>query len=146
MKIHYKKSDIFIPEWNGNKKLPKEEQIKFHHRFLTTEERKSFVYWEDYTEGQMTILSSLAVADKMTEKEQENALAKDDRRFVQDAKGIALAVVEKIENFSLVSEDNKETKITDIKTFYKGIDAYTNLRAELEQYCLGLSARADSKN
>jgi len=146
MKIHYKKSDTFIPEWNDNKKLPKEEQIKFHHRFLTTEERKKYIYWEDYTEGQMTILSALAVAEKLSQAEQESALSKDDRRYVQDSKGIALAIITKVENLSLVGEDGKETKIADIATFYKGIDAYTNLRAELENYCLSVSARADTKN
>lgn len=146
MKIHYKKSDTFIPEWNDNKKLPAEEQIKFHHTFLTTEQRKKFVYWEDYTEGQMTVLSALVAADKLSQDEQIKALEKDDRRFVQDATGIAKTIITKIENLILVDESGKEQEIKDITTFYKAIDAYSTLRAELENYCLNVSARADSKN
>jgi len=146
MKIHYKKSDTFIPEWDDNKKLPPDEQIKFHHTFLTTEQRKRFVYWEDYTEGQMTVLSALAAAENLSQDEQVKALEKDDRRFVQDAVGIAKTIVTKIENLVLVAEDGKEQEIKDVTTFYKAIDAYPALRAELENYCLNVSARADSKN
>ena len=147
MKIHYKKSDIFIPEWNDNKKLPPDEQIKFHHRFLTVEERKKYVYWDDYTEGQMTVLSALAAAEKMSIDEQVSALEKDDRKFVQDGKGIAKAIITKIEGLILVDEETKkEEKIDTIAKFYSALDAFPGLNFELEKYCLGASARADSKN
>lgn len=146
MKIHYKKSDIFVPYWNDNKKEKPENQIKFHHRFLTVEERKRFVYWEDYTEGQITVISVLAAADKLSVDDQIKALEKDDRKFVQNGMGIAKMIVTKIENLVLVDESGKEEKIDTIEKFYAAIDAFPGLRFELERYCLGVSAKADSKN
>lgn len=146
MKIHYKKSDIFVPEWNDNKKLPEGDQIKFHHKFLTTVERKTFIYWKDRTEGQMAALSVIADIENMTQEEQYKVLERDDRALVQNAEGIARAIVTKIENLEMEDEEGKVQKIDTIAKFYNAPDAYPALRAELEALCLRLSARADSKN
>ena len=146
MKIHYKKSDIFIPEWNDNKKLPEGEQIKVHHRFLTTLERKTFVYWKDRTEGQMAALSAIANIDDMTQEDQYKILERDDRALIQNSEGIARAIVTKIENLEMEDETGKVHKIETIDQFYKAPDAYPALRAEIEAKCLSMSARADSKN
>lgn len=146
MKIHYKKSDTFIPEWNDNKLLPEEEQVKFHHTFLSTEQRKKFVYWKNYTEGQMAVLSVLANTEKLSEDDSIKALERDDREYVQDAAGIAKTITTKIDNLTMIDENENEHKIDTIEKFYKAPDAFSALRAEYEQYCLTLSARADSKN
>lgn len=41
MKIKVKKSDVFIPAWNGN--AEDESPIKVHYRFLTASERDDFI-------------------------------------------------------------------------------------------------------
>lgn len=41
MKVVISKSGVFIPEWNNNKKLKKEEQVKVFFDYLTTEQRNS---------------------------------------------------------------------------------------------------------
>lgn len=146
MKIYYKQDEIFIPDWNGNKKEKPEDQIKFHHRFLTTEERRQFVYWEDYTEGQMTVLNAMAAAEKMSVDEQIKALERDNRKFVQDSVGIAKAITTKIENLVMVDDKGKEHLIDTIDKFYKAPDAFPALRAEYEMHCLNTSAKADTKN
>ena len=145
MKIHYKKNDIFIPEWNENKKLPDAEQIKFHHRFLTTAERKEFIYMEPHTQGKVAILTNM-YKDDMTEDEQVDLLTKNDRKIIQDGEGIAKTITTKIEGLSMVDENSKEFKIDTIEKFYKTPDAFPVLAAEYSQYCLGLTARADTKN
>lgn len=146
MKINYKKSDIFIPEWEGNKDLPDNEQIKFHHRFLTTEERMRFVYWEPYTQGQIATLMVYSNVEGMTEDEAEKAVAKANRRYVQNSAGIAKVITTKIENLIMIDETGHEFVIDTIDKFYKCIDAFAALRAEYEQYCLNLSAKVETKN
>ena len=146
MKIYYRKDDIFVPTWEKNNELPEDEQIKFHHRYLSTAERKKYVHWEDYTEGQLTVLTALSGAEKLSQNEQVDLLAKDTRKFVQDAEGIVRAVTTKIEGIDMVDPDGNVHKIDTIEKFYKAPDAFAPLRAEYEAYCLTLSARGDSKN
>jgi hypothetical protein len=146
MKIYYRKDDIFIPTWEKNNELPQDDQIKFHHRYLSTAERKKFIYWENYTEGQMLTFSTMNNADKMTQEEQVDALSKNTRRFIQDAEGIARAVTTKIDGLEMVDPAGNVHKIDTIDKFYKAPDAFAALRAEYEAYCLTLSARGDSKN
>jgi hypothetical protein len=145
MKIYYRKDDIFIPTWEKNNELPYDDQIKFHHRYLSTAERKKYVYWEDYTEGQVLAFTTMNNAT-MTQDEQVEALAKDTRRFVQDAEGIARTVTTKIEGLEMVDPAGNVHKIDTIAKFYNAPDAFSALRAEYEAYCLTLSARGDSKN
>jgi len=146
MKIYYRKDDIFIPKWEKNNELPDGEQIKFHHRYLSTAERKKYVHLEDYTEGQLYALTRMPDDRPMTQDEQMDALSKDSRRFVQDAEGIARAVTTKIEGLEMVDPAGNVHKIDTIDKFYKAPDAFATLRAEYEAYCLMLSARGDSKN
>lgn len=145
MKIHYKKNDIFIPEWNDNKKLPEGEQIKFHHRFLTTLERKQFIYVEEHTQGSVAKFAS-GYSEDMTEDEQVALLDKTDRKITQDGAGIARCVVTKIENLEMEDEAGKILKIDTIEKFYNAPDIFPALRAEVEGMCVLMSARADTKN
>ena len=141
MVINVKKEDIFIPAWNGNRELPDAEQIKFYHRFLTTAERDKYLYWKNYTEGQVAALLSASNADDI-----DDFIARDDREYVQNRQGMARAIVTKIENLSLHYGDGSEEVVGTIEAFYKAPDAFAELRAELEAYVLTLSARVDSKN
>lgn len=47
MKIKVKKTDTFIPEWNGNRE--EKDPIKIVHRFLTAGERDDYVGIEPVT-------------------------------------------------------------------------------------------------
>ncbi len=145
MKIHYKKSDVFIPESYDNKKQPAGDQVKFYHRFLTTAERKEFIYLEPHTQGKVAILTNM-YKENMSEDEQVDLLEHNDRRIVQDGEGIAMAITTKIENLVMVDESDKEQKIDTIEKFYAAPDAFPLFAAEYKQYCLGLTARADTKN
>ena len=146
MQIHYKKSDIFIPEWNDNKKQPAGEQIKFHHTFISAGERDEFIYFEPFTEGKMQILYSMSKPE-MTDEDGEKVLEKNDRKFIQDKQGIAKRVTTKIENLEMVDDENKKVhKIDTIEKFYDAPDAFPGLKGEYEAYCIELTARADTKN
>jgi len=127
MRINVKRDSIWTPDWEKNKKLPEKEQIRFHHRYLTTDERDIYIYVED-----------MKVVDLTAED--------DNRKWIQDKKGIAKAIVTKIENLTLVDEKGKEQHIDKIEQFYDAPDAFPALAMLLEGYCLSLVARQDSKN
>jgi len=99
MRINVKRDSIWTPDWEKNKKLPEKEQIRFHHRYLTTDERDIYIYVED-----------MKVVDLTAED--------DNRKWIQDKKGIAKAIVTKIENLTLVDEKGKEQHIDKIEQFY----------------------------
>jgi hypothetical protein len=42
MKIKLSRTDIYIPNWNGNRSLPESEQVKIEYRFMTCEEEERF--------------------------------------------------------------------------------------------------------
>ena len=130
MKINVKRDSIWVPDWEGNLELPEKDQIRFHHRFLTTDERDIYIYVED-----------IRIKDLKDITGEE-----DDRKWIQNKKGITKAVVTKIENLILVDEKGKETTIDTIDKFYEAPDAFPGLTMLLEGYCLGLVARVDSKN
>ena len=46
MRIVAKTGLVYIPEWNDNKKLPKEEQVKIHYRYLTGPEKENYIGFE----------------------------------------------------------------------------------------------------
>lgn len=147
MKINFKKSDTFIPEWNGNKELPPDEQIKFNHRFLTVEERKKYIYLEPWTQGGATKVQTLINDDSLSETDKWDKFSESNqRKFVQDSKGIAKAITKSIDNLILVDEDGKENPIDTVDKLYGAVDAHGELVAEYEAYCLSITARADSKN
>lgn len=147
MKVQYKRNDIFIPEWNGNQTLPDNEQIKFHHRFLTVEERKKYIYLEPWTQGGATKVQSLIMDESLSEDQKWAQFADtNQRKFVQDARGIAKAITKSIDNLILVDEEGKENPIDTVEKLYGAVDAHAELVAEYEAHCLGITARADSKN
>ena len=42
MKVKLSRTDIYIPNWNGNRSLPDSEQVKVEYRFMTCEEEERF--------------------------------------------------------------------------------------------------------
>jgi len=124
MKVQIKKNGVYIPKWRDNQKLPEGEQIKFHYRFLTNDERDEFIYLEPVTLQQIDDNKAL------------------DRKYVQNGKGIAKLITTKIENF--LADDGKEVEIKDIGTFYKY--SFPLLAAEYESHLLNVSQVVESKN
>jgi hypothetical protein len=43
MKVQIKRTDTYVPKWNGNRKLPESEQVKVHYHFLSFEEQERLV-------------------------------------------------------------------------------------------------------
>lgn len=142
MIINVKRANVFIPEFNGNRDLPDNEQIKFHHGFLTTEEREEFVYVKNFTQGGVDKLVSLVGKDFDLDTYAEA----NDREVVQDSKGIAKKITTKIENLVIEDESGAKETLDTIEKFYAAPDAFSHMRAEYESYVLNLSAKADSKN
>lgn len=42
MKINIAGKETYVPKWNGNRKLPKEEQVVVEYRYMTCEEEERF--------------------------------------------------------------------------------------------------------
>ena len=130
MKINVKRDSIWVPDWEGNLDLPEKDQIRFHHRFLTADERDTYIYVED-----------LRVKDFRDIEGKE-----DDRKVINDKKGITKAIVTKIENLITVDDKGKEETIDTIVKFYACPNAFPSLQSLLEDYCSNTTARVDSKN
>ena len=127
MEIMIRREAVWEPDWNGNLDLPEAERVKFHHRFLTVDERDEFFYLEPLTQAQI-------VAGELTS-----------RRFIQNEKGLAKRLVTKIENLAYV-ENGVTVKVEDINRFYTSPDCFGNLPVLLEAHLLGVTAQVDSKN
>jgi len=126
MEVNVRKNGVYVPKWRGNDKLSAKDQIKIHHRFLTSDERDDYIYLEDATVGQLTGGDAL------------------NRKYVQDGKGIAKLVTTKIENLSIKDENGEKINIEDIDTLYQY--SFPLLTAEYEMYLLNASQVVDSKN
>lgn len=101
MKVYLKKGFVFTPEWNGNKKLPKEEQIRIHFQFLSGVDFEELMY--DSTEGIKGI----------------------------DPKKEFLKTVEKIENLEIDGRDAKpEDLINEPTLFALYVEAKLGYRSE----------------
>jgi len=140
--INVKRANVFIPTFNGNRDLPDSEQIKFHHGFLTTEEREEFVYVKNFTQGGIDKLVS-TIGDDFDMDAYAEA---NDREVIQDSKGIAKKITTKIENLVIEDESGVKETLDTIDKFYTAPDAFAQMRAEYEAYVLNLSAKAESKN
>lgn len=128
MRVSLKKSDVFIPDWMGNKDLPEAEQVKFHYKFLGSAERNQYVYkkptefrFDGKGQGQFGTIE-----------------------MVQDAKGMALRMVTRIENLEVELDDGKVVHIDNIQEFYKY--ALHDLASEVESRMLEATAMVDTKN
>ena len=126
MIVELKRTDTFIPEWNGNKELPESEQIKFNHIFLGAADRKQYVYNKPIEFSQSKDIDQVSKLE-----------------IVTDGQGIARKCVKSIDNLSVLV-DGKTTEVEDIAGFYKY--AFSDLAAELEAYMLECMAVVDLKN
>ena len=128
MKISLKQSDTFIPDYEDNLELPEDQQVKFHYRFLGSGTRQQYVYLEDIV---------------ITQEIAEGKAQMGNRKLIQNSKGMALAMVTKIENLE-VDYDGKEETVTDIRDFYKR--SMPVLAALVEEHMLNATAEVDPKN
>lgn len=119
MIIEVKDHEVYIPEWNGNRDLPDDEQIKVHHRYFLPGERKKYIY----TKPVRVDVNTGDVDSKVD--------------FVQDEQGIVKALITKIENLT-VKAGGKEIKVTNGEALYKQ-PVPQALVTEIEMYMLGAS-------
>ena len=99
MILEIKNENTFVPEWNGNSKLPEAEQIKITYRFLLPGERKKYI-----RTGPIVLDRETGELDSKVE-------------FIQDAEGIAKSVIKKIEGLS-VKTNGKEKNISTVAMLY----------------------------
>jgi len=99
MILEIKNENTFVPEWNGNSKLPEAEQIKITYRFLLPGERKKYI-----RTGPIVLDRATGELDSKVE-------------FIQDAEGIAKSVIKKIEGLS-VKTNGKEKNISTVAMLY----------------------------
>lgn len=129
MKVSLKKSDTFIPDWEGNLDEPEETQVKFHYRFLGSADRKRYVYQKP-----IEFTQDVGKAEGQIGKIE----------MIQDGKGLAMAMVTKIVNLEVEYEDGTTEFVADIRDFYKR--AIPDLAAILEAHMLEATAVTDPKN
>ena len=129
MIVTLRRSDTFIPAWNGNRELPEGDQVKFHHKFLGSSDRKQFVYTKPI---------------KFTQGGDEAANQVGELEIITNGQGIALKTVTEIEGLTVSIEDGGEVAITKVDEFYKY--SLTALASELEAYMVECSSVVDSKN
>ena len=128
MRVSLKRTDTFTPEWNGNQELPEEEQVRFHHKFLGSADRKKYIY-------KKTIKFSQG---------DDPSKQISDLEVVTDGRGIAMKTVTSIENLEVEIVDGTVAKIEDVEVFYRY--SLNDLAAELERYMLECTAVVDSGN
>ena len=125
MIIEVKNSDIYIPKYGGNKKLPEGEQIKVHHRFLLPGERHKYIYAKP-----VKINKLKGTVDSVVET-------------VQDEEGITRAIVTKIENLNI--KPGKEIiKVDTVEKMYSTSGVPKELVSEIEVNMLLSSPEVDN--
>jgi len=117
MIIDVVKEKVYVPEWNGNRELPEEEQIKVTHRFLSPTERKKYYNHE--------IDSDYKVQPKL------------------DPGGHARAVITKIENLS-INIGGAAKPIRTGADLYTTNGVPWRLTDEIETYLVKEDAEADT--
>lgn len=127
MKIQIKESDIYIPNWHNNRELPDAEQIKIYYKYLTTDQRKTYVHTEPLKVS----------AEKGKDSEIEIVIK-------QDTEGIAKASIYRIDGL----ETMEGKKIDTVAKLYSTIDSSEigMLIAEVENYLLSANRGIDEKN
>jgi hypothetical protein len=128
VRVSLKKSDVFIPDWQGNLDLPESEQVRFHYRFLGSAERDKYIYRKpmEYT----------------FDAKGEGQFGKVE--MVQDGKGIAMRMVTRIENLEVEKEDGTVVSVDNITDFYK--HPMADLAGLVEAHMLEATAVVDTKN
>lgn len=129
MKVSLKRSDVFIPDWENNLEQPDELQIKFHYRFLGSGDRKRYIYQKP-----IEFTQNVGKAEGQIGKIE----------MIQDGRGLALAMVTRIENLEVEYEDGTEAVVSSIADFYKA--ALPDLAAMIEGHLIEATAVADPKN
>lgn len=129
MIVSLKRSDVFIPDWMGNLDRPEAEQIRFHYKFIGSADRKQYIY---------------AKPMEFTQEIGKNEGQVGKMEMIQDGRGLALRMVTRIENLSVLYDDGKTVAIEEIKEFYKV--PLNDLAAMVEAHMVESTAVVDSKN
>lgn len=114
MKIQIKKRDVFIPEWNGNKK--NEAPIEVHFNYLTAGERSEYIGIEPVRirDGEPEIIVK------------------------QNGPGIAKKMITRIENLEV-----GDVLVDDARKLYSTVGVPQSLIQEIESFLSGASAQVD---
>lgn len=120
MKIKVKKTDVYIPEWNGNKN--DSDPIAVHYRFLSESDRGRYISIEP-------IKVSGSGDPEVTIK--------------QDNQGLTIAMVTRIDNLEMEMNGNTD-RIDDAKKLYSHAGVPTSLVKEIEGAMAAASAVIDS--
>jgi hypothetical protein len=124
MVVEVAKEKTFIPEWNGNKELAEEEQIKVVHRFLNAGEKQKYYYTKP-----------IQISGGGTETSME---------YVQDMQGHAQAVIKRIENYSVQYQDGTVKEIKTAHDLYNTAGVSAALVAEIEGYLANADPTIDT--
>ena len=60
MRITIKRTDTYVPKWNGNRKLPEAEQVKVHYHFLSFEEQERLVSLDSSSKAVLNFAAGVA--------------------------------------------------------------------------------------
>jgi hypothetical protein len=90
MKLTFKEINVYIPSWNGNKKLPETEQIKISWRYPSAEEVKEI---RKPSDPKTVVRKGKIVADEM-----EMSVKLDDLFAIR-------TLITKIENLNVLNKD-----------------------------------------
>ncbi len=109
------KEKVWIPKYRENDKAPENQQIRFHHRFLTPGESQKFRHYEDL---EMDMETGKPVSRK--------------RKWIEDMPGIVSAVVFKIDNLQVKKGDKTSDVDTGTKLYNsEGVPQDLIIEAEL---------------
>jgi hypothetical protein len=90
MKLTFKEINVYIPAWNGNKKLTESEQIKIHWRYPSAEEVKDI---RKPSDPKTVVRKGKIVADEM-----EMSVKLDDLYAIR-------TLITNIENLNVLNKD-----------------------------------------
>ena len=132
MRVAIAKRGEFVPEWNGNRDLPEEEQVRVDYKFLSYEERSMHLKTKP-------IRMQMKDVDNL-----DGALAEIE--YIQDKKGIALKSDVHVHNLETEDKDTGEIKVCKTMRDLYDSAAFPELAIEIENHLLNANARVDSKN
>ncbi len=142
MKVNVSRQGIYIPKWEGNRKLEESDQMVVEHEFLSHEQRRRYVHVErpNYS------IEVAGKSDKEIEEQLENQTRMVQFKAWDDKEDIAIACKPKIKN--LEDEDGNAIDTWDklLKAPQTKENQLSVLVAEITDYLSDLSKEKDSKN
>ena len=116
---------VYIPEWNENKKEPKDKQVQIRYRYLTGPERENLISLQPL-------------------KFNSKGEAVDEFTFEINQKEIVQICTLKIENLSLKDEDGTLQEVTNVESVIKEPEL-AGLYKELSDFYLNSNSAINKK-